>query len=602
MPQPRRVAMTLVIAMLATSAFASTSHAITAAVDPAAVCSPEHMPTMWEDENHPPSSVRVLRSKGPNAGHVETVNFGTYVGVVLRSEYSGNQMAFPYMQVGALAVKQYAWYYAMHWRGWKVSFTETNEDGSTTTTTECFDLKDTTTDQIFRPEKPDPNDPGQWLPANQPSAFNLKAMRETWHLSMRKWQNKKNKSRIFLSGYRPGTKVPCGTDGDGFKVYQKSLKDCATKGLSLEETLREYFGPNLLLVDGRPHDIVNDQNWRGDLGLLVPNGGDTQWRLYQGSSDSFNAGPTGSFNGLNFSGVLGYGVAQIDAADANGANDENLLADLVLLTSSDKIKVARANGDGFDSPTTHDTPAGAQRLLVGDFNGDAMDDVGVLTTPQAGTSTLWVMRRQAGGGFDAAVNWWSDTLDVSSPAVFVAAADLNGDDMADVVVRDASGNYLAATSLGSCTDMAVWGSCPPSAVGVGALGDLSTWLAAPASIPAGAANLIGDYDRDGRDDVIAVANGANFKVMGVRAQSSGGFADPQPLHQSGTPFAGVVPVAMDVNADGMVDLALVTKDGTGTDVQWLRTAERTVNPATMNGTGGAPLNAGVTWASSPSAF
>jgi hypothetical protein len=175
--------MALVSALLATSAFAGTPHTVTAAVDPAAVCSPEHMPTMWDDETHPPASVRVLRSKGPNAGHVETVNFWTYVGVVLRSEYSGNQMAFPYMQVGALAVKQYAWYYAMHWRGWKVTFTKTNEDGSTTTTTECFDLKDTTTDQIYRPEKPDPNNPGEWLPANQPSAFNLKAMRETWQVA-----------------------------------------------------------------------------------------------------------------------------------------------------------------------------------------------------------------------------------------------------------------------------------------------------------------------------------------------------------------------------------------------------------------------------------
>jgi hypothetical protein len=383
---------------------------------------------------------------------------------------------------------------------------------------------------------------------------------------------------------------------------QKSLKDCATKGLSLEEVLREYFEPNLLVVDGRRHDIVDDQNWRGDVGLLVANGSDTQYRLYQGTSDSFNNGPTGTLNGINFGSVLGSGVAQFDAADTNGANDAKMLSDLVLLTNNDKVRVARSNGNGFDAPASYDTPAGAQRLLVGDFDGDLLDDVGVMTTPQAGTATLWVMIRQSGGGFADAVDWWSGALDLSDPSVFVAAADVNGDDMADVVARDAAGNYLAAASQASCADLTIWGTCPPTSVGVGALSDLSIWLAAPGSVPANATNLVGDYDRDGRDDLVTVANGVNFKVMGIRAQTNGGFADPVQLYQSASVFAGVIPVAMDVNFDGMVDLALVTKDGTGIDLQWLRTAERTSNPAAMNGTGGTPLNGGVNWSANPRPF
>ena len=601
MPQPRRFAMALVTALIAASSLASAPNIASAGgPDPNVICSAGQLPTMWADENHPPTSVRVLRSKGPDKGHVVTVNFWTYVATVLRAEY-GNQAVTPYMQVGALAVKQYAWYYAMNWRGWRVSFTVDNGDGTTTTTTECFDLKDTTVDQIYRPEKPDPNNPGEWLPNNIPVPANYKAMRETWHLSLRKWQSTKNKSRMFLSGYRSGTKQPCGTDSDGFRVYQKSLKDCSTKGLSLEETLHKYFEPKLLIVDGRRHDIVDDQNWRGDLGLLAANGNDIQWRLYTGTGDSFSAGPTGSFN-VNMSDVLGYAVAQFDGVDGNGADDAKMLADLVVLTAADKVKVARANGNGFDSMSTYDTPAGAERLVVGDFDGDLLDDVGVMTSPNAGTATLWVMRRQAGGGFDSAVEWWSGALNVDDPAVFVAGADVNGDDMTDVVARDANGNFLAATSMASCADMSVWGNCPPSAVGVGGLGEISTWLSAPGSVPAGATNLIGDYDRDGRDDLIAVINGANFKVMGMRALEGGGFADPTQLHQSGTPFAGVVPLAMDVNFDGMADLALVTKDGTGTDVHWLRTAERTANPATMNTTGATPLNGGVNWSADPRAF
>jgi hypothetical protein len=600
-PQHRRVAMVLMCTLLATIASAGASSVVLAALDPTATCSPGQLPTTSNDDLHPPDTVRVLRSKGPNSGHVETVALWSYVGVVLRTEYgNGTGTSYPWMQSGALTVKQYAWYYAMHWRGGKVSFTNP-EDGSVST--ECYDLKDTTADQIYKPEKPDPNNPGAWLPANQPTAANLKAIRETWHFSLRKWQAKKNRSRLFLTGYRAGSQYPCGEDATGFRIYQKSLRDCATKSLTFEETAREYFEPNMLTVNSRAHDFVADGGqWRGDLGLLIGSGSDTQYRLYKGSATSFSAGPSGTFSGLNLGSVLGYGVAQVDAADANGADDDRMFADLVILTNSDRIKVARSNGDGFGSLTNFDVPAGAERLVVGDFDGDLIDDVGVLTSPTAGQAALWFMHRQANGGFDNAVEWWSGTLDLSDPAAFVAAADVNGDDMVDLVVRDATGAYLVAASSPSCADMTAWGSCPTTAVGTAGLNPLAVWLDPGATVAQGATSLVGDYDRDGRDDVIAVTNSSNFKVLGLRSLKEGGFANAQSMYQSGTAFAGVVPVAMDADPDGMVDLALVVKDGSSTDVQWLRTMERTANPASMVAAGGTSLNSGVNWSASPRPF
>ena len=49
-----------------------------------------------------------------------------------------------WQRMGAQSVKQYGWYYTMHWRGGKV--TNYNADGSVASV-ECFDVRDTTADR-----------------------------------------------------------------------------------------------------------------------------------------------------------------------------------------------------------------------------------------------------------------------------------------------------------------------------------------------------------------------------------------------------------------------------------------------------------------------
>src|SRR4029078_8228718 len=56
--------------------------------NPVTVCSVGQLPTMWTDNFPPPTTIRVLRTKGPKTGHVETANFWDYVAVVMRAEYS----------------------------------------------------------------------------------------------------------------------------------------------------------------------------------------------------------------------------------------------------------------------------------------------------------------------------------------------------------------------------------------------------------------------------------------------------------------------------------------------------------------------------------
>lgn len=597
MPNPRRFVWALVATLCATLALAAPTSAAggdpfnePTVLDPGSVCSPGQMPTQWTDELHPPPTVRVLRSRGPVEviGTVQTVPFWEYVGRVVRAEYSsGSDKPYPWMHIGALTVKQYAWYYAGHWRGGRV--TRSNPD--LTTTTYCYDLKDTTADQIFTDLKKD-KVTGEWVEANAPTPANLKAMRETWHMTLRKWQVDKNQSRLFLSGYRSGKQKPCGADSTGFKIYQKSLRDCGIKKMTLEETLRAYYEPNALHVTTRRHDVQADNSaWSGDLGVLVQSGNNSSYRLYRGSSDSFTAGPTGTLSGTGT--VLGQGVGNVDSADSNGADDSKLLADLVMLVNGNgrKLLTARATTDGLAQPLSQPAPAASEKLLVADFDGDLLSDAGLLST-EAGVRRLVVMRATGNGAFSDPIDWWVGPVELGQDAEM--AGDTNGDGKADLIMRSTSGFYFVATSRASCSDLTAWGTCPAAAVGAHGLNYPAVWLSTFTSTDV--KNIVGDYDRDGRDDVIAVKkDGTGIQVVGLLAKTDGSLADPLVLWSGNVPFGDVLPMAMDVNPDGMADLALVQKEGAYTRVRWLRTIERSTSPASMATTTSGILDGGLPW-------
>ena len=67
-------------------------------------------------------------------------------GVVLAAEWP-HHYPIETIKAGAVAVKQYAWYYTIVYRGGEVEL----EDGSTA----CYDVEDTTVDQVYYPENPD---------------------------------------------------------------------------------------------------------------------------------------------------------------------------------------------------------------------------------------------------------------------------------------------------------------------------------------------------------------------------------------------------------------------------------------------------------------
>lgn len=545
--------------------------------DPASVCSPGQLPTQWKDELHPPPSIRVLRSSGPHAGHVETAPFWNYVAVVMRAEYStGSDKPPLWMRIGSITVKQYGWFKAMSWGGGRVSFTTTDPvTGATTTTTECFDVKDTTADQIYKPDQWSDDGTIHYI-GHIPTPNIEQAMRETWQVTLRKWNANANLTRLFLTGYRSGSAVPCGSDSTGFKIFQTSLKDCYAKSLTMYETIRRYFEP-VYIVNTRDHDIIgNGTDWIGDLGVLSDGGSSVQWTVYPGGATKFGAPTRGSFN-FAFSSLVGFGVGNVNAArstvDGN-PGDPALLSDLVMVSTAGQVLVSRGTPKGLSSTLVR-TSFGTGRpdfAVVGDFDGNLLADVGLLYT-SAGSVSLKVMLAKGDGTFAAPVAWWSGSLNLA-PGTFVSAADVNGDGKDDLIARDStSGALMSAVSPPSCASFSTVGPCPAGLSASLGLGVASQALGASA-VAATARLATGDFDRDGRSDVIALSADGKT-ILGMRAQGDRTFSDPQTLW-SGTATPGT-PIAFNVNPDGMSDLAVV---GAST-VTWFRTNEKSTAPATM---------------------
>jgi hypothetical protein len=514
--------------------------------------------TNQTDALHPPQYIRVQRVAGGANGRVEEVPFWNYVGTVLRGEYGTGVRRSPHwLRVGAIIVKQYAWYYVVKWRGGH------NAAG------ECYHVKDSTADQMYKPQFYTPNN------------TNLAAMRDTWHMVLRKWVPDKNQSTIFLSGYRTGLKKPCGADAIGHRIYQKSLRDCENKALVLEEMLRKYFEPNLQIVDTRGHDAVDDNGvFNGDLVTLTGAGSTTAWRTYAGGASSLNDGQNGTFN-VDLSAVVGQGVGNVHESVGNG----DTLADVVMLTNTGgngrQLLVAKANGTGFDAAQAAGTAtSGASQLLVADFTGDQRVDAGLLSQNGA-EATLNVMKSNGNGTFAAPVEWWSGELDLSTTEQL--AGDTDGDGKADLVVRLANGNFAIAHSDPSCQPYSVWGVCPAGSVGHDGLGSLDSALGAT-NAPNGSKLALTDFNRDGRDDVMVVAPGANstLSVRGLRGKGDGTLMDEITLWQGSTTiaFQNMQVVGMNVNSDSLGDLVLVPdKTDTLQRPVWLRASEQSKTSA-----------------------
>jgi peptidoglycan hydrolase-like amidase len=166
--------------------------------------------TDWNSTTNPPPSIAVYRV---SEGRVERVDFKTYVIRVVSREWNIDAAAL--RRAGAVAVKQYAWYHVLHYRGG-------------TFNGRCFDVKDTTADQLYASK------PIQDIPDRVKHAVN-----DTWS-----WHLFRN-DKFPMTGYRLGQKVECAANA-GYRLYVRSAKRCAHQGWDAERILQVYYTANLI--------------------------------------------------------------------------------------------------------------------------------------------------------------------------------------------------------------------------------------------------------------------------------------------------------------------------------------------------------------------
>jgi peptidoglycan hydrolase-like amidase len=165
--------------------------------------------TDWKSTTNPPPSIAVYRV---SEGRVDRVDFKTYVIRVVSREWNLDQPAL--RRAGAVAVKQYAWYHVLHYRGG-------------TFNGHCFDVKDTTADQLYASK------PVHTIPRRVKHAVN-----DTWS-----WHLMRN-GAFPMTGYRLGQKVACAANA-GYRLYVKSAKACAAQGWDAQRILQVYYTANL---------------------------------------------------------------------------------------------------------------------------------------------------------------------------------------------------------------------------------------------------------------------------------------------------------------------------------------------------------------------
>jgi peptidoglycan hydrolase-like amidase len=166
--------------------------------------------TYWTSTSQPPLTIKVYRV---SEGKVDKVDFKSYVLRVVSREWNVKSAAL--RKAGSVAVKQYAWYHVLHYRGGMYNG-------------QCFDVKDTTADQLYAEKSI------SGLPSGVKTAVN-----DTWGWSVHR------DGKFPMTGYRRGQDVPCASDA-GYKLYVRSARKCAARGWSAERILERYYTATLV--------------------------------------------------------------------------------------------------------------------------------------------------------------------------------------------------------------------------------------------------------------------------------------------------------------------------------------------------------------------
>jgi subtilisin family serine protease len=247
---------------------------------------------------------------------------------------------------------------------------------------------------------------------------------------------------------------------------------------------------------------------------------------------------TGTPNRMLFAGNDGFSSM---TGDANGDGRDDIIE--FTRGSTGDVFVSLSTGSSFGTRTKwHDVFAfGTEVPLVGDFNGDGRDDIAAFT--RGSTADVYVALSNGSSFVGTAVRWHASFAFGSEiPLV----GDFNGDGRDDI----------AAFTRGSTADVYVALSNGSSFVGTAV-----RWHSSFASgwrIP-----MAGDFNGDGRDDIIEFTRGAAADAF-VSLSTGSSFGTRVKWHDLFA-FGSELPAVGDFNRDGREDIATFTR-GPAADV------------------------------------
>jgi peptidoglycan hydrolase-like amidase len=150
-----------------------------------------------------PTSILVYRV---GLGQVDRVAFETYVKNVLPNEWVSSWPSAS-LDAGAVAVKSYGWYWALH-------STRKTSGG------QCYDVRDDTADQVYKPSS---------------------ALSSTSSAVDRTWSTRMTRSGNILMAHYCSTTTACSAWVDGNWMSQYGSRDLASAGQDFRTILRHYY-------------------------------------------------------------------------------------------------------------------------------------------------------------------------------------------------------------------------------------------------------------------------------------------------------------------------------------------------------------------------